>query len=108
MNNRKEASLLRKNLGYWFEDRAIPHCWRLTSWRDITVTVAGMLVVVLAAGTALGQKAFLVMKNPGDLSQLIESKTIDEPEDSLFCHPEQAVERDWSLVAASSNSMGTA
>jgi hypothetical protein len=33
---------------------------------------------------ALGQTALLVTENPGDLSQLVESKTIDEPEDSLF------------------------
>jgi hypothetical protein len=72
------------------------------------VTVAGMLVVVLAAGTALGQKALLVMENPGDLSQLAESKTIDEPEDSLFAFQNKlsnATGAEWQL---SSNSMGTA
>jgi hypothetical protein len=74
--------MLRKNSGYWLNYWAVPHCWRLTSWR-ITVIV-GLLVLVLNAGKALGQTALLVMENRGDLSQLVESKTIDEPEDSLF------------------------
>jgi hypothetical protein len=75
--------MLRKNSRCRFKNRAISRCWLPASWRKITVTVAGMLTVILA-GTALGQKALLVMENPGDLSQLVENKTIDEPENSFF------------------------
>jgi hypothetical protein len=35
------------------------------------------------------EKTLLVMENPGDLSQLVESKTIDEPENSLFAFQNQ-------------------
>ena len=43
--------MLRKNSGYWLNYWAVPHCWRLTSWR-ITVIV-GLLVLALNAGQGI-------------------------------------------------------
>jgi hypothetical protein len=67
-----------------FNSKALRQRRPVTGWRGITAIVGGMVVLVLAAGTSLAQKTLLVMENPGDFSQLVETKTIDEPEDSLF------------------------
>ena len=52
--------------------------------RCIAAIFVGLLVQGLAAGTARAENTLSVMEHSGDFAEWVQTKTIDEPEDSLF------------------------
>ena len=68
--------------------------------RCMAAIIVGVLVQALWAGTALAENTLSVMEHSGDFAEWVQTKTIDEPEDSLFSFQNKLgniVDASWQL-----------